>query len=114
MTASERGKEVEQPRQHRGDVASARPGDIRVSVYKTESFDREFIRQTLMRVFNKSGQDAQIIVRTVELAGSADCGTYSRQVAETKVDEVRSAALRLQKRIDMRLSRNDLSRNTAK
>lgn len=71
-----------------------------MSIHKTESLDPEFLRQALVRVFKKSEQDAQVIIRTVELAGSAECGTYSRQVAETKVDEVRSDALRRQTRID--------------
>lgn len=113
MTSSERGKEVEQPSQQSSNLVIARPGEIRVSIYKTESLDPEFLRQVLMRVFRKSEQEAWLIIRTVELAGSAVCGTYSRQVAETKVDEVRSAALRRQTRIDMRLSKNDPSINKA-
>jgi ATP-dependent Clp protease adapter protein ClpS len=113
VTAGERGKEVEHPSRLWHSPKIARPGDIEVSIHRTESFDPEFMRQSLMKIFNKTIQDAQIIVRTVELAGSANCGTFSRQVAETKVDEVRSAALRRQTRIDMRLSRNDLSINKA-
>ncbi|WP_171049047.1 hypothetical protein [Rhizobium sp. MHM7A] len=46
-----------------------------MSIHKTESLDSEFLRQALVRVFKKSEQDAQVIIRTVELAGSAECGT---------------------------------------
>lgn len=112
MTARERGKETDRPSQQHHTII-ARPGEIRISVHKSERLDRDFLRQVLMRVFNKSEQDASIIVRTVDLVGSADCGAYSRQVAETKVDEVRSDALRRQIPIDMRLSRNDASINKA-
>lgn len=113
MTAGERGKEVEQLSQQRISYIAVRPGQIRVSIHRTEGFDRDFLRQSLMRVFKKSEHEADVIVRTVELAGSADCGTYSRQVAETKVDEIRLAALRRHARIDMRLSGNDLVRKKA-
>ncbi len=113
MTAGERGKEVEQLSHQRVSFMVVRPGQIRVSIHRTEGFDREFLRQSLVRVFKKSEHEADVIVRTAELAGSADCGTYSRQIAETKVDEIRLAALRRHARIDMRLSPNDLGRKTA-
>jgi ATP-dependent Clp protease adapter protein ClpS len=113
VTAGERGKEVEQLSQQRRSFANVRPGQIRVSIHRTESFDPEFLYQLLVRVFKKSAEEAEVIIKTVELAGSADCGTYSRQVAETKVDEVRLSALRRHARIDMRLSNNDPSRKKA-
>ena len=113
MSASERGKEVEKVSQQHINFVMTLPGKIRVSIHKTESFEREFVRQSLVRVFKKSEHEAEVIVKTVEMAGSADCGTYSRQVAETKVDEIRLAALRRHARIDMRLTPNDLNKNKA-
>jgi ATP-dependent Clp protease adapter protein ClpS len=113
VTADEHGRAAEVSSRHLQKITISRPGDISISVHRTEGFDREFLRQELIRIFNKTDEAANVILQTIEIVGAADCGTYSRQIAETKVDEVRLDALRRHTRIDMRLSVKDVSINKA-
>ena len=48
----------------------------------------EFVIEVLRRFFHKSETEATFIMLTVHKKGSGVAGTYTRDVAETKVQEV--------------------------
>lgn len=42
----------------------------------------------LKKFFHKSAPDAQVLMKDIHQAGKGNCGTYTRDVAETKIDEI--------------------------
>ncbi|MBX3587372.1 MAG: ATP-dependent Clp protease adapter ClpS [Ramlibacter sp.] len=52
----------------------------------------EFVVVVIQEFFNKDRETATQIMLKIHLDGKAVCGVYSRDVAATKVDQVREAA----------------------
>ena len=52
----------------------------------------EFVVVVLQEFFNKDRETSTQIMLKIHLDGKAVCGVYSRDVAATKVDQVREAA----------------------
>ncbi len=48
----------------------------------------DFVVEVLRRFFNMDSDKATDIMLTIHYKGKATCGTYSAEVAETKVDQV--------------------------
>jgi len=48
----------------------------------------EFVVEVLRRFFHKEIQAAEAIMLKIHIEGEAVCGTYSYDVAQTKVDQV--------------------------
>ena len=48
----------------------------------------EFVVEVLRRFFNKEFQTAEAIMLKIHIEGEAVCGTYSYDVAQTKVTQV--------------------------
>ena len=48
----------------------------------------EFVVEVLRRFFNKEFQTAEAIMLIIQIDGEAVCGTYSYDVAQTKVTQV--------------------------
>ena len=48
----------------------------------------EFVVEVLRRFFNKEFQTAEAIMLKIHIDGEAVCGTYSYDVAQTKVSQV--------------------------
>ena len=48
----------------------------------------EFVVEVLRRFFNKEFQAAEAIMLTIHIDGEAVCGTYTYDVAQTKVTQV--------------------------
>lgn len=48
----------------------------------------DFVVEVLRRFFNMDGEKATDIMLTIHYKGKARCGTYSAEIAETKVDQV--------------------------
>ena len=53
---------------------------------------REFVVEALMQYFDKTEPEATHIMLTVHFTGRGIAGVYSRDIAETKVDQVHTAA----------------------
>jgi len=53
----------------------------------------DFVIEVLSRFFNMNSDQATEIMLTVHYKGKALCGTYSAEIAETKVDQVSRFAL---------------------
>ena len=52
----------------------------------------DFVIEVLMVVFRKSLEEAEKIMLTVHNSGKAACGTYTKEIAYTKVSQVGSMA----------------------
>ncbi len=68
------------------------PPQYRVMLLNDDYTTMEFVVQVLMLVFKKSVEDATRIMLNVHRKGVGVCGTYTFEVAETKVDTVHALA----------------------
>ena len=75
----------EQPKSHV-------PRRYKVIFHNDDYTTMEFVVDALVRFFHKSQAEATHIMLTVHKKGSAVAGIYTRDVAETKVEEVMSHA----------------------
>src|SRR2546425_8368588 len=67
---------------------SAVPRRYRVIFHNDDYTTMEFVVDALIRFFHKSQAEATHIMLTVHKKGSGVAGTYTRDVAETKVEQV--------------------------
>jgi ATP-dependent Clp protease adaptor protein ClpS len=87
----------EDPKQHperKGGVAIAEKPRLekarryRVIFHNDDYTTREFVVDVLMKFFQKSETEATHIMLTVHYKGRGVAGVYSKDIAETKVDQV--------------------------
>lgn len=67
---------------------SATPRRYRVIFHNDDYTTMEFVVEALMTFFHKSQAEATHIMLTVHKKGSGVAGIYTRDVAETKVEQV--------------------------
>lgn len=65
-----------------------RPPFYRVILLNDDYTPMDFVVNVLEQVFRKNHEDAIDIMMAVHNKGAATCGVYTRDVAETKVDQV--------------------------
>jgi len=65
-----------------------RPALYRVLLLNDDYTPMEFVVHVIMRFFQKSQEDATRIMLHVHNHGVGECGTYTYEVAETKVTQV--------------------------
>ncbi len=65
-----------------------RPALYRVLLLNDDYTPMEFVVHVIMRFFQKSQDDATRIMLHVHNHGVGECGTYTYEVAETKVTQV--------------------------
>lgn len=68
------------------------PARYKVLLHNDDFTTMEFVISILRRVFNKNVQEATHIMLTVHKTGIGKCGSYTREIAETKVSQVLSDA----------------------
>ena len=66
----------------------------RVVLLNDDYTTMEFVVNVLEGVFQKGPAEAFRLMMQVHTKGQAECGTYTHEVAETKVDTVRDMAQR--------------------
>jgi ATP-dependent Clp protease adaptor protein ClpS len=64
------------------------PGMYKVVLYNDDYTTMEFVIDVLQRFFAINNERAQQLMLQIHNAGSAICGVYTRDVAETKVAQV--------------------------
>jgi ATP-dependent Clp protease adaptor protein ClpS len=69
-----------------------RPRLYRVLLHNDDFTPREFVVMVLEQVFHKSESDAVAIMMHAHTRGHAVAGVFTREIAETKVDEVMKLA----------------------
>ena len=65
-----------------------RPKLYRVLLHNDDFTPREFVVMILEQIFHKSESDAVAIMLHAHTTGFAVAGVFTREIAETKVDEV--------------------------
>ena len=64
------------------------PKQFEVILLNDDYTAMEFVVEVLRRFFNKEFQTAEAIMLKIHIDGEAVCGTYSYDVAQTKVTQV--------------------------
>jgi ATP-dependent Clp protease adaptor protein ClpS len=80
----------------RPKTRSKRPNLYRVLLLNDDYTPMEFVVLILQDVFNKTREDAMLIMLHVHNHGVGECGIYPYEVAETKVTRVMDAARKSQ------------------
>lgn len=68
------------------------PGRYKVLLHNDDITTMEFVETILQQIFHKTPMDAKAIMLTVHHTGIGQCGIYTREIAETKVTQVRNEA----------------------
>lgn len=69
-----------------------RPKRFRVLMHNDDYTTMEFVVWILLSVFNKSEEQAVMIMLKIHHQGLAECGVYPAQIAETKIARVHAEA----------------------
>jgi len=69
-----------------------RPKKYKVVFYNDDFTPMQLVTLILMDVFNKGTQEAHSIMMRVHKGGKAIAGTYSKEIAQTKVETTRMYA----------------------
>ena len=83
---------------HEGDVATERKGKVekirryKVLFHNDDYTTQEFVVLVLMKFFHKTETEATHIMLSVHHKGHGVAGTYTKDVAETKVAQVQDYA----------------------
>ena len=65
-----------------------KPSRFQVLLLNDDYSTMEFVVEVIKRFFSKSEEAAQAIMLKVHIEGEGVCGTYSHDVAQTKVSQV--------------------------
>ena len=69
-------------------ISSKKPKLYQVILLNDDYTLMEFVVEILRRFFSKSAEAAEALMLKIHLEGEAVCGTYSYDVAQTKVNQV--------------------------
>jgi len=69
-------------------TSSKKPKLYQVILLNDDYTLMEFVVEILRRFFSKSAEAAEALMLKIHLEGEAVCGTYSYDVAQTKVNQV--------------------------
>ena len=78
--------------QAEGSLSISEPKQYHVYLLNDDYTSMDFVIDILIRIFHKSLEDAQRIMIQVHKEQRGLCGTYSYEIAETKVHQVSSLA----------------------
>ncbi len=81
------GEVLEKP-----ETKTRKPDLFKVVLLNDDYTTMEFVVHVLQNVFNKPAPDAYRIMMQVHIEGRGVCGTYTYEIAETKVDAVHELA----------------------
>ncbi len=74
------------------ELALDEPRMYRVILYNDDYTTMEFVVMILEKIFHKSYQEAEQIMLDVHKKGKGICGVYTLEIAQTKVEQVRTLA----------------------
>jgi ATP-dependent Clp protease adaptor protein ClpS len=68
------------------------PEMYRVLLHNDDYTSMDFVVEILMKIFHKNHHDAERIMITIHEKGSAVCGVYTFEIAQTKAEQVKRLA----------------------
>jgi ATP-dependent Clp protease adaptor protein ClpS len=74
------------------DIALDEPPMYRVVLHNDDYTTMEFVVYVLKTVFHKSAQESERIMLAVHQTGRGVCGVYTREIAQTKVEQTKALA----------------------
>jgi ATP-dependent Clp protease adaptor protein ClpS len=74
------------------DIALDEPPMYRVVLHNDDYTTMEFVIHILKTIFHKNEQESERIMLAVHQKGKGVCGVYTREIAQTKVEQVRVLA----------------------
>jgi len=76
-----------------------KPKRFQVLLLNDDYTTMEFVIEVIKRFFSKSEEVAQVIMLKVHIEGEGVCGTYSHDVAQTKVSQVTDFSRKYEQRL---------------
>ncbi len=70
-------------------LETTKPPMYKVILHNDDYTPMDFVVEILMKIFHKSEQEAHEIMWTVHTKGKGVCGVYVKEIAQTKVHQVR-------------------------
>ncbi len=92
MTEEPKENEPQGPETEAAEPSLKQPPMYKVVLLNDDYTPMDFVVEVLQRFFNKDRNEATQIMLHVHTRGKGVCGTYSRDVAETKVSQVNDYA----------------------
>jgi ATP-dependent Clp protease adaptor protein ClpS len=74
------------------DILSKEPPMYKVLLHNDDYTTMDFVVELLITIFHKSFEEATQIMLSVHRSGVGVCGTYTYEIAETKVETVHELA----------------------
>jgi ATP-dependent Clp protease adaptor protein ClpS len=74
------------------DIALDEPPMYRVVLHNDDYPTMEFVIQILKTIFHKNEQESEQIMLAIHQKGKGICGVYTREIAQTKVEQVKVLA----------------------
>ncbi len=74
------------------DVEFDEPPMYKVLLHNDDYSSMDFVVMVLARIFHKSTQQAEQIMLQVHEKGQGICGIYTKEIAQTKVEQVKTLA----------------------
>jgi len=74
------------------EIALDEPPMYRVILHNDDYTTMEFVVHVLTTIFHKSEQEGEQIMLDVHKKGQGVCGVYTREIAQTKVEQVTTLA----------------------
>ena len=74
------------------DLALKEPEMYRVLLHNDDYTSMDFVVEILVKIFHKNHQEAETIMIRIHEKGSAVCGVYSYEIAQTKAEQVKRLA----------------------
>ena len=74
------------------EIVLDEPPMYRVVLHNDDYTTMEFVVHILKTIFHKSEQESERIMLDVHKKGRGVCGVYTREIAQTKVEQVKTLA----------------------
>ncbi len=76
----------------RTELVLQEPAMYRVVLHNDDYTSMDFVVSVLIKIFHKNHEEAERIMIKIHEKGSAICGVYTYEIAQTKTDQVKQLA----------------------
>lgn len=78
--------------QDKEDIKINEPKMFNVIMYNDDYTSMEFVIEVMMRIFQKTSEEAMFLTSAIHSAGKGVVGTYTKEIAETKAHSAEDMA----------------------